>query len=751
MAAFMSSSRRIFAGLLLALLALGARSTLAAEPPAFRCPAPSAEREAQAIPVPRVAAPVPASGAPAADAPIEVTSDGASLALDGDASLRGDVRIVQGERELTAEDVQYDARARSFAVRGAVRYRDPVVRARGQSGQYDPARGSDFDAAEFELPQQPSRGAARRLALDLDGHLRLSDVWFSTCPAEQPAWRIRARTLDLNTRDRIGTGRDAAIEFMGVPILYLPYLSFPLGAQRMSGFLFPNFGHSTRSGVQFAAPYYFDLAPNYDLLLQPTVFGRRGLDVDAKFRYLTTRHAGSVQVAYLPADRLTRTDRNWLQVAHRSELPAGWRFDLDAQSVSDAEYLEDFARDTQGSSTTFLRRNAALQYRDDVWRLRGEFLQFQTIDRSLAALDRPYASLPRLSADGLLRTGVDGRLQYELAAEVVNFDRSSGVRGWRADVAPSITYDYLQPGFYVRPRAGLRYTQYALRDTRGDTNPTRSLPHASFDTGLLLERAATNSPLRITLEPRLLYLWTPYRAQDSLPVFDTLVPDLEFVQLFRSNRYVGADRISDANQASVGFTSQIFASDTGRRLLSATLGQTFYFERPKVRLPDEPAATRAKSDLVAQLGVSAWANWNVDFGLQWNPQAQESQRTHVRVRYRPDADRALNFAYRQQRGKLEQGEVSGVWPLGQQVNAFARVVYDLSEKNALDRFAGLEFKACCWRLRLVGRRYLSTRTGTRDTGIYLQLELNGLASVGSPADAFLEQAIRGYSRTGATR
>jgi LPS-assembly protein len=747
MAVSMSSLRRIFAGLLVASLASANPRAHAAEPPTLRCPAPAAERD-RTVTLPR--APEPATSA-AADTPIEVISDGAVLGVRGDATLGGNVRIVQGERELSADDVRYDAERRSFKVRGDVRYRDPLVRARGALGTYDPASGSEFEGAEFELPEQPSRGAARKLELGLDGHLRLSQVWFSTCPAAEPAWRIRAQSLDLDTRARIGTGRDAAIEFMGVPILYLPYLSFPLGAQRMSGFLFPNLGHSTRGGVQIAAPYYFDLAPNYDLLLQPSMYGRRGLDLDAKFRYLTQYHTGSVQLAYLPADRLTRGDRNWLHVSHRSELPAGWRFDLDGQSVSDSAYFEDFSRDTQGSSTTFLRRVATLRYRDDAWLLRGEFEQFQTIDRSIAGDERPYASLPRLRANGRYRAGPDGRWQYDLDAELVNFDRDVGVRGWRADLAPRLALDYAQPGYYLRPEAGVRYTRYALRETASATDPVRTLPFASVDAGFLFENTNRASALRVTLEPRLLYLWTPYRDQNALPVFDTAIPDLDFVQLFRSNRYVGPDRVSDANQASIGFTSQVFARDSGRRLLSATLGQTVYFETPRVRLPDEPAARRTKSDLVAQLGVSAWADWNVDFGLQWNPQDRESERTHVRVRYRPDADRALNFAYRQQRGRLEQGELSGVWPLGARVNAFARVVYDLQEKNALDRYAGLEFKACCWRLRLVGRRNVSTRTGTRDTGIFLQLELNGLASVGSPADAFLEQAIRGYSRAGASR
>jgi LPS-assembly protein len=185
-------------------------------------------------------------------------------------------------------------------------------------------------------------------------------------------------------------------------------------------------------------------------------------------------------------------------------------------------------------------------------------------------------------------------------------------------------------------------------------------------------------------------------------------------------------------------------------LLAATIGQTLHLEAPRVRLPDEPRIG-SKSDLVAQLAVTRWQNFNVNLGVQWNPAQSRSERRQVRIQYRPQGDRALNLAYRFQDQRLEQTELSGAWPITRRWSAFGRLVYDQQERSTLEQFGGIEYGACCWRLRLVGRRFVSSRTGERDSGIYLQLELNGLASVGSSADTFLEEAIRGYSAAGVSR
>jgi LPS-assembly protein len=230
-----------------------------------------------------------------------------------------------------------------------------------------------------------------------------------------------------------------------------------------------------------------------------------------------------------------------------------------------------------------------------------------------------------------------------------------------------------------------------------------------------------------------------------LPVFDTDVADLNLVQLFRTNRYVSADRLSDANQLSVGFTSRLLDSATGQQFLSATIGQAYYFSRPRVALPGEVLDDPGSSDIVAQLDLRAYQDWNINMGVQWDPGQTRSEKGDLRVQYQPARDRVANLGYRFRRGHIEQVDGSFGWPVAKDWNAYARMVYSLEDETMLDQFAGLEYRSCCWRLRLVARRYVSDRTGNRDTSILLQLELNGLSNVGVGADAFLERSIRGYS------
>lgn len=680
---------------------------------------------------------------------ITYDADEVTGGINGDANLKGNVHVQQGDREIRANDVEYNQADTAIKVNGKLEYLDPQVRVTGSSGHYSAAGGADFTAAEFELRQSPARGAAEIMRLSPSGDLVLDRVKFTTCPREDEAWQIRAKTINLDTREQIGTGRNASVNFKGVPILYLPWLSFPLSNERKSGFLFPSLGHSNRSGLQFAIPYYWNIAPQLDLTFEPVYYSMRGVDVAGGLRYLTSRQRGSLDVNYLPADRITDDSRHSLRLQHLAELPRDFRFTVDAQTVSDTEYFEDFAQGPEGTSVAFVERHAQISYRDEHWLLAGEVQHFQTIDRDLTDLERPYARLPRVVANGDFGWGAAERFRYGFDSELVNFDRSTGVTGWRLDAMPTARLDLGGPGYFLRPGLAWRHTQYELQDAAvgQDESPSRSLPIASLDAGLVFERpSGSRAQRRLTLEPRLLYLNIPYRNQDGLPLFDTALPDLNLVQLFRTNRYVGADRVSDANQMSIGVTSRLYDAANGAQFLSATLGQIRYFDTPRVRLPDETPGSRHSSDLVAQLALTAYKNWNADLGLQWNPENSQSERAQVSLQYKPGPERVVNVGYRLQRDRLEQAETSAAWPIAQRWNAYARYVYSLQESTALERFAGVEYRSCCWRLRVLGRRFVSNRTGEQDTGIYLQLELTGLASVGSAADAFLSSAIRGYSK-----
>lgn len=683
----------------------------------------------------------------APDTPIDVSSDDAILGANGDAALSGNVLLKQGNREIRADKVGYDAQRQSFDIEGQVEYKDPLLNVQGEKGRYSQTEGAEFTGAQFEIPSRPARGTASAMSLDTQGRIGLENVAFTTCPRDDAAWQIQAREITLDTRARQGVGRGARVEFKGVPILYTPYISFPLGSERKSGFLFPSLGYSSRSGAQASIPYYWNIAPNYDLTAEPVLYSRRGIDLAGEFRYLTQRQRGELAVNFLPGDRIYDDDRSFVRLDHVTKLPAGWRARIDAANVSDSKFFEDFGQGPEGTSTIFLERIAELTYRDENWRIEGSVQDFQTLDQNLTDIERPYSTLPRLRADGDFTLG--GVLKYGFDSEAVSFDRNEGVTGWRFDALPHVGLEWEGPGYFFRPGVAWRWTQYDLDDVApgGDDSPSRSLPTASFDAGLVFEGpTGSRGQRRITLEPRLLYVYTPYRAQDALPVFDTAVPDLNLVQLFRTNRYVGADRVSDANQASLGVTSRLFDTKDGRQYLAVTLGQTYYFEDPRVRLPTEPVRDRSTSDFVAQLALTAFQNWSADFGVQYNPDESERERMQARLQYRPNNESVVNVGYRFQQDRLDQAEASAAWPIGKNWSVYARYVYSLEDDELIDQFAGVEYRSCCWRARAVGRRFVSSQTGERDTGIYLQLELSGLASVGSSAAAFLERAIRGYSR-----
>lgn len=679
-----------------------------------------------------------------------VTIDGeGAFELDDNGQLRMRERVTvrQGERSLSTDDLFVDTRQNVVKASGPLEYRDPDIVVRGSDGDFSGGEAR-VGKAEFELPRQPARGAAESLQLNREGQLRLEGVYYTTCPPDRSDWQIKARSVTIDTRARTGVARGARLEFLGVPIVHLPWLSFPVGSARKTGFLFPSIGSSSRGGLQFAAPYYLNLAPNLDATFTPTGYSRRGFDLGGELRHLSRTSRSELSGNLLPSDNSYGRTRSRLRLENVTELPRDWRLTLDGENVSDAQYFEDFSQGTDGSSIAFLPRTAHLSYRDDRLRLGVLARNFQTIDQALLPIDRPYTEFPRAYAQGVWRAPGALPLTWGFQSELTGFQRSAGVQGWRFDVAPRVDLDLSGAGYFLRPSVAFEATGYRLRTTGpgADRSPSRTLPIASLDGGLLFERTLGGRQGRVlTLEPRAMYLYVPYRNQDALPVFDTGEPDLNWVELFRTNRYVGLDRVSDANQLSVGFTTRLFDAASGTRYLAATLGQTLYFESPRVRLPDEPVARRNSSDVIAQLELKAFEDWNVDLGMQWNPDQRHSERSEVRLQYRPDPGRVVNLGYRFQRERTEQADFSVAWPVADQWRVYGRMLYSLNEKQAIETFAGFEYSSCCWGIRAVAREYVSRRSGARDRGIYLQLELKGLSSVGLAADAFLERAIRGYS------
>jgi LPS-assembly protein len=715
---------------------------------ALALPAVAAECLGPAAGLPEV--PVPAvrdaAGDPQ-DQPIEVRSGGgAEVSRQGDAKLTGGVTIVQGDRQVTAESATYDAASRRFEVEGDVEFRSPELRLRGASGSWNALGTGMFTGAEFELPQRPARGSAAALEMTREGVLKLGDVRFTTCPADSADWELRASTIEIDQRTQQGRGRNVRIDLKGIPILYTPVITFPVGPARKSGFLFPSFGNSDKSGFEVGVPYYLNLAPNYDLTLTPFLMSRRGFGLGADFRYLTGRSRGRIETDYLAGDDLAGEDRRFSALVHRTDFTDSLRFDADLADVSDSRYFEDFGLGPDGTSIMFLDRNLRLAWLGRGWRLDGLVQDFQVIDLDVDPLDRPYSRLPQVAFSGLWP--MPGGFEAALDAETVWFDRDAGVTGLRTDFAPRIAWGLRGSGYHVEPSAAWRATAYELSDTApdADDSPSRTAPILSLDAGLVFEReSGERRQFLHTLEPRLRYTWIPFRDQDELPLFDTALPDLNLVQLFRTNRYVGADRLGDANELAAGFTTRLLRAESGQQYLTATIGQRFYFESPEVVLPGETPERRNASNLVGEVELTAWRSWSARAGIEWDGEQSNTLRGEGSVQYRPAEDAVVNLGYRYREGLLEQWDAALAWRLSPSWQVFARQVYSTREDKSIDRFAGFEYAGCCWRLRLLGRNYVSNRTGESDNSILLQVELTGLSSVGSRSDTFLQGAIRGYS------
>ena len=364
---------------------------------------------------------------------VHADSVGGNL-LEGKATLQGNVEVRQGDKLIRTDQAQLDRANGVVQSDGHFDYTDPLVHATGASGRYSQSAGADFHDADFSLRQRPGRGSAKDMTLTSKGVVKLKGVTFTTCPLNDSSWQLKADSIVLDTHAKIGTGRDAQVEFMGVPLLYLPWVSFPLSSERKSGFLFPTIGTTSYAGVQLSTPYYFNIAPNLDFTFEPTAYSRSGMDLGGDLRFLTENQHGELDWNYLPDDRQFGGSRDRVRFNDVIDLPDYWRLGLKAEQVSDPFYFEEFSQGPEGASTAFLERNARFSYRDEHWRVDAEAQQFQTIDYTLsveeplyAANNRPYARVPAISVLSDYTLGPGGIFHYGFDSELVDFQRPGGI------------------------------------------------------------------------------------------------------------------------------------------------------------------------------------------------------------------------------------------------------------------------------------------------------------------------------------
>jgi len=353
------------------------------------------------------------------------------------------------------------------------------------------------------------------------------------------------------------------------------------------------------------------------------------------------------------------------------------------------------------------------------------------VDEAVNAFNEPYRRLPRIAFDLDRPLGFQG-LRLQMDAELVYFDRDVGATGSRIDIFPRIEWNIGTDWGYMRPSAGYRYTSYDLdwHGLPGDTSPDRGTEILSFDTGLFFERDNDRGMVQ-TLEPRLFYLYVPFRDQEGLPDFDTAPFTFGFSQLFHFNRFTGADRQSDANQLSLALTTRSINRVSGHELWSLSFGQIIYFEDQRVVPADAgDLLDDSASPFIAEFVLHPTKRLSSRISFEWDWQNSEIDVAVLGVTHRAANGRRLGAEYRFRRDSVDQFDIRYYQPINESWRVLARVNYSLEDSDLLAAEAGFEYESCCWALRFVGKRFLRNREGDHRDALYIQLVLKGLGNFG---------------------
>ncbi len=694
---------------------------------------------------------------------IFMKADEVDLIEDGYSTLMGRAEMARNRQQATADRIEYNASDDTANLVGNVSYwdEDLFLKSKDAFLQFDNGVGN-LSTANYILKESRGRGTAETMVLDIGTRTDMEKTDYTTCDPDNQFWQFIASSLSLDHENNQGKARHAILRIKNIPVFYTPYISFPLSKARKSGFLTPAYGTTSRNGFEFRTPYYWNISPARDATLTPRFLTDSGVMAIGEYRYLHTRGQGEINIEYLPGDNARDgKHRNFIDLKLSQRFAGTGNIFATYSRVSDKFYFEDFGSQLSAASTSFLEQRLDFSYAGTNWNILARVQNFQTVDRSIPATSRPYKRLPQIVFN-YHRPKKNNALNYGLKGEAVYFDRgdnivisngiqtNNSVNGLRLDLKPYVSFPMTTKAAFIKPKLGFNYTQYSLEDNiLFKSSPNRVLPIFSLDSGIFFERNTRllKTDFMQTLEPRLYYLFIPNDKQDDLPVFDTGQYTFSFSSLFYENRFSGTDRMGDANQITLALTSRLINQTTGKNVGQISLGQKFFLRDRKVTLPGRAIRDEGSSAFVASAKTTLIDHWNISGNIQWNPNnTQHTERLTARAIYRPGAGKILNFSYRMIRdvGSIEQSDISLRWPFGRNWSVVGRWNYAIPQGRSLELFGGIEYEHCCWSFRAVARRFLTSINGEFDTGLFLQMELKGVASIGRKTVGFLKQQIPGY-------
>lgn len=702
------------------------------------------------------------------DPRIRIYSNSARLENDQQALFTGQVQIFHKDTLLQAPSARYNPVQQHLVADGGIEYFSQDLYVSGQIFKADLANNeATLGKARYQFIEQAGRGEAASLKAS-EQRLTLDNALFTTCPAQDNSWGLFAEHINIAADSGWGEAHHAVFKIKDIPVFYLPYLTFPVDDQRKTGVLIPKIGSSQRLGVELEVPYYINLAENYDLTLSPRYMSKRGTQLKSQFRYLTTEHQGLLQLEYLHNDNDKPTgfgERYLGHLSHRSDFSDKWRGYIDFTDVSDSAYLTELGSDYNNQSDTQLYREASLSYFGEQVHSHLKVQGFEILGNYNAA----YQALPQVSLGSASPIALGNTLQASWYSQYAHFRNAQAfyTATDRVHVEPTLSLPFLTPAFELTAETSLLYTYYkqqSLTDlTQEQTEVSRSIPKVRLHARVNLEREYDwfGEPALQTFEPQIQYLYIPYRDQRHIGLYDTTRLQDDYYGLFRQNRFSGLDRINEANQLTLGWTTR-FYDNTENELFRFSLGQIFFLKEPEIT--DDPLTqdlTSTESMLASEMIWHWYRRWYVSSALQYDIDSKRLIKSNASIDYRGNENTLLQLNHRYSRAvsgvEIQQLGLIGALPLKKDWQLIASYYRDVTNHRMIDANVGLQYESCCWAVRFVARRQIRAdfdvaidnlnQLARLDSGFSLQFVFKGFGDkAGFGVSDMLSNGIFSYRR-----
>ena len=555
-------------------------------------------------------------------------------------TLKGNVTVYQGNRQLKSDFVHLDSIRNYAKFKGNVVFHEPGILLVGDYGEimFDTGQ-STIKNASYIMYKSNVRGNSKKIIYHENSTMELEKASYTNCQSGKTGWLLSGKHVTLNPNIGFGTAQGAVIQVQGLPIFYAPYMYFAIDDRRQSGFLYPMFAKDSELGLDLTFPYYWNIAPHYDATITPRIISKRGVMMENEFRYLGASGNGKINIAGLIGkDKLVRRNpfykenRWFFNIQYQQRLSDRWSVKLDYTDTSDKNYIKDFGANLKLKVTDPLDQKIETLYQggSDIhhWTLNLNAHKFKNMNQKS---DNLYNKLPQLVFSGNWKARKRLTVNY-----LVDYTWFSRANDWRyveeiqhpdfndVHVKKSI-YDngygiknaegsrtYAQVGFsypmeffcgFLKPEVKIRSVNYNLNGLN-KIEVLNDLIHAygknfnlhtyrdssrditgsvSVDSRLVLKRTNLfRKAYTAILEPRAKYFYTPYlKYQEYHPVFDTSSIDFSYSSLWKENRFSGYDRIADANQLSLGIITRLIKDD-GFEVINFGIGQIIYFQDRQV-------------------------------------------------------------------------------------------------------------------------------------------------------------------------